>query len=93
MPDMPFELTWSNAPPGDYKLTAKATDNVGATAVSDPVTIHVGGTPPPVVTVVASDPDASEIGPDTGTFTVSRTGPTNTELNVVYRVGGTAKPA
>ena len=92
MPDIPFELTWSNAPPGDYKLTAKATDNVGATGVSDPVTIHVTGTPPPVVTVVASDPDASEIGPDTGTFTVSRTGPTNSELNVFFHVGGTAKP-
>ncbi|PYJ96564.1 MAG: hypothetical protein DME23_20050, partial [Verrucomicrobia bacterium] len=92
MPGMPFELTWSNVPPANYRLTAKATDDVGATAVSDPVTIHVMGTPPPVVTVVASDPDASEIGPDTGTFTVSRTGPTNTELNVFYRVGGTAKP-
>src|SRR5439155_15334459 len=93
MPDRPFEITWSNVPPGNYVLRAKATDNVGAVSVSDPVAISVlAGPPPPVVTVVASDPDASEIGPDTGTFTVSRTGPTNTELNVFYRVGGTAKP-
>ena len=48
--------------------------------------------PPPVVTIVASDPDASEIGPDTGTFTVTRTDGTNSDLTVFYHVGGTAKP-
>src|SRR2546429_5701730 len=45
-----------------------------------------------VVTIVASDPDASEIGPDTGTFTVTRTDGTNSDLTVFYHVGGTAKP-
>ena len=34
----------------------------------------------PVVTVLATDPSASETGPDTGTFTVRRTGPTNSTL-------------
>src|SRR2546425_1270317 len=50
------------------------------------------GTNPPVVTILASDPNASEIGPDSGAFTVSRTGPTNRELTVFYGVGGTAQP-
>src|SRR2546421_11589251 len=45
-----------------------------------------------VVTIVASDPSASEIGPDTGTFTVSRTGPTNNDLLVFYHADGTAAP-
>src|SRR5437899_10388967 len=49
-------------------------------------------TNPPVVTILASDPDASEIGPDLGAFTVSRTGPANNDLTVFYRVGGTAQP-
>ena len=49
-------------------------------------------TNPPVVTILASDPNASEIGPDTGAFTISRTGPTNDNLTVFYGVGGTAQP-
>jgi large repetitive protein len=44
----------------------------------------------PVVTVVASDPNASERGPDPGSFTVSRTGDTGTALTVNFTVGGTA---
>ena len=89
----PFVLTWSNVLAGDFVVTAKATDNLGATAVSDPITVHVIDVPPQaVVTIVASDPDASEIGPNPGTLTVSRTGPTNNDLSVFYRVGGSAKP-
>jgi hypothetical protein len=43
----------------------------------------------PVVTIVATDPLASESG-DTGTFTVHRAGSTNSALNVFYLIGGTA---
>jgi hypothetical protein len=42
-----FFLVWSNAPPGDYVLTAKATDNGGASTVSAPVGISVKQGPPP----------------------------------------------
>lgn len=45
---------------------------------------------PPVVTVVATAPDASEVGPKSGTFTVSRTDGTNSQLTVYYSLGGTA---
>jgi Tfp pilus assembly protein PilE len=44
----------------------------------------------PTVTISATDPNASETGPDTGTFTVSRTGSTSEALTVNYTVGGTA---
>ena len=93
----PFVLMWSNVAAGGYTLTAKATDDQGATSVSDAVNIKVLANPPvtnppPVVTVVASDPDASEIGPDPGAFTVSRDGPTNDELTVFYHAGGSAAP-
>ncbi len=44
----------------------------------------------PVVTIEATDPDASEPGPDTGTFTFTRTGDTAGELTVTFTVGGTA---
>jgi hypothetical protein len=37
----PFSLTWSNVPPGNYALTAIATDNSGKLATSAPVNISV----------------------------------------------------
>src|SRR5438445_8488021 len=93
----PFVLMWSNVAAGEYTLTARATDDQGATSISDRVNIKVlanppGTSPPPVVTVVASDLDASDIGPNTDAFTVSRDGPTNDVLTVFYHAGGTAAP-
>jgi subtilisin family serine protease len=37
----PYESTWTNAPVGNYPITAVATDNEGATATSSSVTVHV----------------------------------------------------
>ncbi|UKJ06737.1 DUF7594 domain-containing protein [Solitalea lacus] len=37
----PYSFTWNNAPAGSYLLTARATDNAGATADSDPIAILV----------------------------------------------------
>ncbi|MCI0635539.1 MAG: hypothetical protein L0206_16740, partial [Actinobacteria bacterium] len=44
----------------------------------------------PVVTVVASDSSANEAGLNPGVFTVSRTGPTGSDLTVFYSATGTA---
>ncbi len=92
-----FWMVWSNVPPGNYVLTARATDNLGAVSVSDPVAIRVVTLPPvPVVTIYAVDPVATEpnpllpVLPDTATFRVCRTGSQNTALTVWYRIGGTA---
>jgi hypothetical protein len=43
----PYSYAWNNVPAGDYALTARATDNAGATATSARVDIMVtgGGTP------------------------------------------------
>jgi hypothetical protein len=46
----------------------------------------------PTVTVVATDPTATEAGVTTGTFAVSRTGSTAAALTVHYTVSGTASP-
>jgi hypothetical protein len=37
----PFSITWSNASPGSYSLTARFTDNEAATADSAPVSVEV----------------------------------------------------
>jgi len=93
-----FSMTWSNVPPDDYVLHARATDNVGAMSLSDPVRIKVAPIPPaPVVTIEAIDPVASEPNPlalnpalDVAIFKVSRGSNTGGPLTVRYRAGGTA---
>jgi len=40
----PYNLTWSNALPGNYLLTARASDDRGATRTSAPVQVFVNGT-------------------------------------------------
>ena len=37
----PFAFSWNSVSAGDYNLTAVATDDVGASATSDVVTVHV----------------------------------------------------
>ena len=44
----PHTVTWNESNPGTYTVTATAYDNAGASATSQPVTIEVTGTPPPV---------------------------------------------
>jgi hypothetical protein len=81
-----YSLLWSPEP-GDYTLTAKATDDQGNTAVSDPVNVTV--IPTPTVSVEASVSIASTNGP--GIFTITRTGNTNSDLKVNYFLLGTAR--
>src|SRR2546422_3708868 len=95
-------LAWTNVPAGEYALTAKATDELGASAVSEPVKIAVRNSPvKPVVNIEATDPLASEIPEvppgmglpqrhDPAIFTVRRTGSTDAALEVRYRIEGTA---
>ena len=42
----PYEMTWSDAPAGQYALTAVATDASGASTVSSPVTITIAPASP-----------------------------------------------
>lgn len=97
-----FRLKWEDAAPGEYELVAVATDNDGATTESSPVKITITEPPPQsIVNVVARDPVASEgtpspldpvalLLPDTATFVIKRTGPTDRPLDVFYRLTGTA---
>ena len=69
-------------------LAARPTYNV---RTPDSATVSItSGTSSPVVTVVATDPTATEAGLTTGRFTVRRTGSTAAPLTVFFTVGGTA---
>lgn len=101
-PVNPWHVLWTNVGPGVYVLTAKATDDGGASRVSPPVTITVKPiSSQAVVTIVATDPDASEIPVvppgmerpqliDPAIFTITRSGSTGFPLTVFYEIGGTA---
>ena len=54
--------------------------------------IEVNGTPDSIaeISVAATDADASEVGPDTGTWTLTRSGLTTSALTVNFSLGGTA---
>jgi len=42
----PYTITWNNVSAGTYSITAKATDNLGSTGISSPVTIIVNSQSP-----------------------------------------------
>jgi Bacterial Ig domain/Calcineurin-like phosphoesterase/Purple acid Phosphatase, N-terminal domain len=67
----PFEFTWSNASPGSYSLTAKATDNRGGTATSNAVGITVNPNQPPTVSITSPSSGATFIAPATITITAN----------------------
>jgi hypothetical protein len=60
----PYQFTWSNVPAGTYTLTAKATDDAGATSLSDPISISVNSASniSPVVTITTPENGANFIG-------------------------------
>jgi hypothetical protein len=95
-PAFPFHVTWTNVPRGEYRLTAKATDNLGATATSGPVTVIVVGVDDlPVVSIRPPDNVAAEGVSSNGTInsglvTVSRVGGPDAALTVFYLISGTA---
>ncbi len=94
--DSPFQILWADVQPGQYELTAVATDNDGDSTTSNPANIRVFPFPN-VVSIITTDDTATEPNPwedadfvDTAEFEVSRTGPTHFPLTVNYSVGGTA---
>lgn len=93
----PFQLTWPKVPAGRYVLTAKATDDRGLEAVSEPVRISVGSNldSQVVVNVEAEDWEGAESGErdfiNFAVFKIRRSGPTDFPLPVFYKLGGTAE--
>jgi len=90
-PINPWNLTWSNVPPGVYALRALATDNAGASSFSPPVyiTVRRPEVPRAVINIAATDTEASESGNE-GRFLITRSGETNVAVTVSLGIGGTA---
>ena len=55
----PFAFTWNNVTPGDYQISAKAYDNLGASAVSTSIKITVNAPAPECI--ITSPTDKSRI--------------------------------
>jgi hypothetical protein len=70
-------LTLNDRPP--YNLNAPVS-----------ATVTIADQPIPIVTITATDPTASELPSQTGTFTFTRTGDTSAALTVSYTIGGSA---
>ncbi|MDE3068519.1 MAG: right-handed parallel beta-helix repeat-containing protein [Verrucomicrobiota bacterium] len=78
---------------GAHTFTAVATDTAGQQMTSAPITVLVSNTVAatlPTVTVAATAPNASRVGPTNGVFTLTRTGDTSSSLTVNFTLGGTA---
>jgi hypothetical protein len=73
---------------GAFILELTVTDSGGASATDAVVITTIDGTP--IVSVIASDSDASEAGPNPGTFTVTRSGSQTEPLVVTFTLGGSA---
>jgi hypothetical protein len=55
----PYSFTWNNVSTGSYTLTVRATDNLGASTTSAPVTVSVTTAPPNPVTLLGTGMAAS----------------------------------
>jgi hypothetical protein len=56
----PYSFAWTNVSTGNYSITAKATDNLGAVSTSVAVAISVGSTNvPPVVSLISPTNNSS----------------------------------
>jgi hypothetical protein len=67
----PYAVVWSNVPPGNYSLTAVATDNSGASTTSSAISITVTANKPPSVTITSPANNALVAAPANLTIAAS----------------------
>jgi hypothetical protein len=85
----PYSLTWNAVPAGTYTLSARATDNHGATTTSDAVEIIVAPDPRPVVTLLAPAAGSSHAAPATILLEAGVIAPDETVAKVEFFAGNT----
>jgi hypothetical protein len=88
----PYTFAWTNVAVGSYSITAKATDNAGASTTSGAVAITVTAPPvntPPTVTLTAPANGASFTTPANITLTATASDSNGTVSKVEFYRGGT----
>ena len=91
----PDGVVWTQRNSGTNKILYGVTYGEGTFVAVGGVILQSDPMPAPyfdTVTITATDITATEAGPTTGTFTVTRTGSTAAALTVYYNVSGTATP-
>ncbi|MBI3523008.1 MAG: hypothetical protein HY066_00555 [Betaproteobacteria bacterium] len=83
----PYSFVWSNVPAGSYSITAKATDDRGASTTSSAVQVIVNA--PPTVTLTSPTPNQVATAPGTLTVTATATDSDGTIAKVEFYQGST----
>ncbi len=83
----PYSITWASVPVGTYTITAKATDNQGATTTSAPVQILVDA--PPTVSLTSPANGAVFVAPASVNVTASAADSDGTVAKVEFYQGAT----
>lgn len=83
----PYSISWNNVGGGSYSLTARATDNLGATTTSNPVNITVNA--PPTVSITTPVNGASFNAPANITITANATDSDGSVSRVDFYQGAT----
>jgi hypothetical protein len=88
----PFSYTWNNVTAGTYSITARATDNKGATATSDArsVTVNSPANQPPTVSLTSPNNNATFTAPASITISATATDPDGS-ITLVEFFNGTTK--
>lgn len=87
----PYSFTWSNVAAGTYTITARATDNAGATTTSSAITVVVNAptNTPPAVSITAPANNAAYTAPASITISASASDANGTVSNVQFYNGST----
>jgi RHS repeat-associated protein len=85
----PYTVTWNNVAAGSYSLTARATDNLGATSTSAAVTITVNANVPPAVNITSPSSGAVFTAPANITVTANASDSDGTVSRVDFYQGAT----
>jgi hypothetical protein len=85
----PYGYAWKKVVAGSYSLTAVATDSLGVTTTSTPVSLTVNPDQPPVVSLATPAAGATYVAPASVLLSVLATSPDVTIASVTYYSGST----